>query len=82
MEKTLPDKVFRVDKKIVFRSTLPWAIVMSVALLLLMHNFRILITLRNEQFWTFIVILWSVKVALDIWTIKHDRIEFRGSTIM
>lgn len=81
-QKTLPDKVFRVDKKIVFKSTLPWAIIMSVGLLLLMHNFNIVTTLQNQRFWMFILTLWVVKLILDIWTILYDRIEFRGNTII
>ncbi len=81
-QKTLPDKIFRVDKKIVFKSTLPWAIVMSICLLLLMHNFRIMTTLKNQEFWIVLLVLWVVKLMLDVWTILYDRIEFKDSTII
>lgn len=76
-----PNKVFRVDKKIVVKSTLPWAVTISVALLLLMHNFRVGVTIKNEQYWIFIAVLWVAKFILDIWTIKYDRTEFNGSLL-
>ncbi len=81
-QKISPDKIFRVDKKIVFKSTLPWAIVMSVFLLLFMHDFKILTTLADKQFWLFILIMWAVKLGImDLWSILYERTEFSGSTI-
>ncbi len=77
----LADKIFRVDKRIVIQSTIPWAAVMSIALLLLTDNFRIMNTLKDQSFWLFILVLWVIKFLLDFWIINFNRIEFRGSII-
>jgi hypothetical protein len=82
MQKTQIDKIFRVDRKIVFKSTLPLAIIMSVLLLLFLNDFKILITLKNKEFWLWILIVWLVKLVIfDFWTNHYERIEFKGNTI-
>lgn len=75
-------KIFKVDKKIVFKSTLPWVITMSVVLLFLMHNFRVGETIRNKGFWIFIILMWIGKFILDIWTINYEKTVFDGSNLI
>ena len=80
-QKISPDKVFRVDKKIVIISSLKSISILEIVFLLLKDNFRIMITLKDEQFWIITLIAFMLIFLIDLWTILYDRIEFKGTTI-
>jgi len=81
-QKTLPDKVFKVDKKIVIKNLLPFQIFMVVAILLFLNNItQIITTITSSEFWLWMLGIFGGGFLLNLWSILYERTEFRGNTI-
>jgi len=81
MIKALPDKVFRIDKKIIIFNSARWFVIMEILFLLLKNDFMITATLKDEQFWIISFVVFIIIFVIDMWTIFYERTEFRNNEI-
>jgi hypothetical protein len=79
---TPPDKVFRVDKRLVIFGLLPFQVFMILALLIFLNGItQIPKTLTSLEFWWWFIGIVGVGALLDLWTILYERTEFRGPVL-
>lgn len=81
MKKTLLDKIFRVDKKIVTFNLVKWLVVMEILFLILKNDFMIIATLKDKQFWVISFIVSIILLVVVLRTIFYERVEFRGNEL-
>jgi hypothetical protein len=82
MKDTLPDKLFKVDPKIVITSLLPFQIFFIAAVLIFLNGIaQIPKPVTGSEFWLWTMGVLGVGLLLDLWTIIFNRIEFKGPII-
>ena len=75
-------KTFRVDKKLVFKSFLPFQGFTILVLLFFLNGItKINETIYSSEFWLWVMGIVVIGFILNLWTILYERIEIRGTII-